>query len=176
MAANVDRRKTRPGFTLIAWLALPLVYVVLCMALDIASAPAGDSLDCHPVGADDEHCGRLTKSRSVPGEHERESARRVAGEIERDLTMRRLGRCSPQCSSGAVPLPGADEIRSWLFEAGHEDAVARIATVEDPAPARSVVYAVRVGSACVVGHQHDGEAAARSYVLGTLPGGGCLDG
>ena len=159
-----------------AWLALPLVYVVLSVALAIASAPAGDSLGCHRVEIDDKHCGRLTKNRSVPGAHERESARRVADEIERDLTMRRLGRCSPQCSSGAVPLPGADEIRSWLFEAGHEGAVVRIATVEDPAPAGSIVYAVRVGSACVVGHQHDGEAAARSYVLGTLPGGGCLDG
>jgi len=89
-----------------AWLALPLVYVVLSVALAIASAPAGDSLGCHRVDVDDKHCCRLTKNRSVPGAHERESARRVADEIERDLTMRRLGPVQPAVLVRRGPLAG----------------------------------------------------------------------
>jgi len=158
MSPNEGSVKLRFHRPVAAWLALPLAFVILGVAIGIESAPTGDDPGCHQVRADDDHCDRLTNNRSVPGANERESGQRVTAEIERDLTTRRLGRCSPQCSFGAVALPGADEIRTWLVEAGHEGAVVRTTTVDDPAPAGSIVYAVRVGSACVV-----------SFMAGFLP-------
>jgi len=74
----------------------------------------------------------------------------------------------------ADTLPSAGEIRAWLVDAGHDDAVARVATADDPAPARSIVYAVRIGSACVVGHLSTAGSTARAYVVGKLPNGDCL--
>jgi hypothetical protein len=70
--------------------------------------------------------------------------------------------------------------RASLARVGFPDAVVRIARPDDPAPAGSLLYAVRVESACVVGHI---EGIPRGYpspdgrqdVLGLLPGGRCVD-
>jgi hypothetical protein len=63
------------------------------------------------------------------------------------------------------------EVRDTLTAAGFTDVTVRIARNTDPAPAGSVLYAVPVIEACLVG-----SVAQQSTVqlVGRLPGGACL--
>ncbi|MEU4423261.1 hypothetical protein AB0F81_21760 [Actinoplanes sp. NPDC024001] len=56
----------------------------------------------------------------------------------------------------ATPAPGVTEIASALAGAGLVRAIVRTARAEDPAPLGSVMLAVPVGRACVLGFHDDG--------------------
>ena len=171
----------RPAWANVAWLASPAVFIVLFavvwVAHGIEPAPGGTGFVCAHDETDEGECDRLMREmsrRSAPNESNRAAAQRWADTIERDLATRQLERCLPPCT-GTDFLPSVNEVRAWLMDAGHDEAVVRPATADDPAPAGSIVYAVGVGPDCIVGHLAAGGTTSRAYVLGTLPSGTCLD-
>ncbi|MEJ3743361.1 hypothetical protein WEI85_08750 [Actinomycetes bacterium KLBMP 9797] len=64
------------------------------------------------------------------------------------------------------------DVTRILRDAGYPEAVVRTAREIDPAPPGAVAYAVRAGSACVIGYRQG--TASGSIPAGTLPGDTCL--
>ncbi len=72
--------------------------------------------------------------------------------------------------------PELEDVRQGLSMAGFADATVRVATAADPAPAGSVIYAVRVGDACLIGYETGLVPDwSSSSVLGLRHDGRCLD-
>jgi hypothetical protein len=77
--------------------------------------------------------------------------------------------------SRTAKLPAtAEEVRQRLLRAGYRQVVARPARSYDPAPLGSVVHAVPIGTACLIGYQFTWDHVDADTAMGTLPGGGCL--
>ncbi len=179
--------KRRPVWVTVAWLASPAVLVVVFAIVWVVrgteparyvdspdSSSGGQARVCVQRADEGDYCDRLAREwagRSSMTRDDSVTAQHSAEAIERHLVTRRLAGCTASCAN---TLPSAGEIRAWLVDAGHDNAVARIATEDDPAPAGSIVYAVRIGSACVVGHLSTSGSTARALVLGRLPNGDCL--
>jgi hypothetical protein len=71
--------------------------------------------------------------------------------------------------------PEVDDVRRGLSAAGFPDATVRPATAGDPAPPGSVIYAVRVGDACLIGYETGPELNFSSSSIGGLRrDGSCL--
>jgi hypothetical protein len=76
-------------------------------------------------------------------------------------------------------VPGdVDRLRQALAAAGFPDPIVRMARGDDPAPSGSILYAVPVGVACLVGSQSGGLEGNGTgpNVVGRLPDGSCLAG
>jgi len=72
--------------------------------------------------------------------------------------------------------PEIEDVQQGLSAAGFADATVRVATAADPAPAGSVIYAVRVGDACLIGYETGLVPDwSSSSVLGLRSDGRCLD-
>lgn len=85
----------------------------------------------------------------------------------------------PKCARRPPSYPpGPEDVeaaRMWLGRTGASDGTARLARLDDPAPAGSLLYAARVGGACIVGHVQSVPLGAGSHmVVGSLPDGSCL--
>ncbi|MET8832763.1 hypothetical protein ABZV78_02430 [Micromonospora sp. NPDC004540] len=73
------------------------------------------------------------------------------------------------------PEQATDRVRRAITAAGYTDIVVRQAGSMDPAPRDTIVYAVRAGGGCVVGHlEAGGRGGGQRRVLGTLQNGQCL--
>ncbi|MEV0426478.1 hypothetical protein [Micromonospora sp. NPDC050495] len=73
------------------------------------------------------------------------------------------------------PEQATDRVRRAISAAGYPDIDVRQAQPTDPAPRDAIVYAVRAGGGCVVGHlATGGRGGGQRRVLGTLPNGQCL--
>ncbi|GIM97153.1 hypothetical protein Ato02nite_089460 [Paractinoplanes toevensis] len=76
--------------------------------------------------------------------------------------------------------PGPDDVRqakAALQEAGYSDNIVRLADSSDPAPPGSLLYAVRVGDICFIGHAAElPQADGDSYhgIAGQFTDGRCL--
>ena len=82
-------------------------------------------------------------------------------------------RCAGVPPGGPATEAHAEAVHRVLVEAGYPLAVARLARPDDPAPRSSVLYAVPLNEACIVGHiQAAGGDSARP--LAPLPDGRCL--
>lgn len=89
------------------------------------------------------------------------------------------GRCQavpsgvPRPASGRLVVDAVALARA-LRDAGFPNATVRMARPGDPAPVGSVLYAVPVGSACILGYDQGGGGSVN--VVGRLLGGRCLTG
>jgi hypothetical protein len=107
---------------------------------------------------------------------DRADARDVAEEIEQALHLKCRRNVRDPCfpaQSGSTPSEDVERIRQVLVDAGFADVVVRWRKPSDPGPPHSVVYAVPVGTGCVLGAVDAREVTA-PWVLGMLPGGRCL--
>ena len=78
---------------------------------------------------------------------------------------------------GAHPSPGqapVDALQAVLDGAGYPGSVVRVARPDDPAPVGSLLFAVPLGSDCVVGHLHMVAGGGAAVLVGQLPDGSCL--
>jgi hypothetical protein len=87
----------------------------------------------------------------------------------------------PACLKRPPPhAPGpadVDAARLWLARTGASDISARLARPDDPAPSGSLLFAVRVDDACIIGHVDAiPEGGGAHGVGGLLPDGRCLAG
>ncbi len=71
----------------------------------------------------------------------------------------------------AEPVMSVEELRGILASAGFTDAIVRIARSTDAAPVGSLLYAVPVIEACLVGYVTQ---QSNVELVGRLPGGACL--
>lgn len=76
------------------------------------------------------------------------------------------------CAERILPADPT-EVRRQLADAGYADAVVRAYRDGDPAPAGSLVYAVRAGTACLLGYLPR-DTAGQVRAVGPLPDGSCL--
>ncbi|MFI6763475.1 hypothetical protein ACIBF5_30560 [Micromonospora sp. NPDC050417] len=143
-----------------------------------SSAPAAIAIACVRL-PDDDYCNRyvadLARRPPLTG------AQRAEAEAARTRLLAALppGAAAPAscitpngpCAVRGIP-PTVDDVRRALAAAGHPDAVVRAAGATDPAPLGSVLLAVPVGPACVLGHV-DG-IGGQSTAVGRLPDGRCL--
>ncbi len=185
----------RPMWVTAAWLLSPAVVVVLfalvwvARGTDVTQAVTDGFADgsigsqgfacveAYPLGREGYgKCDRLAAEvarRSPVSKGDRASADRTARTLREQLADWRMRRCPAQpCLTGDSPPPSVQELQDWLVETGYPRAYARTAGGDDPAPAGSVLYGVRVGSACVLGHV--GADGSDNTVLGALPDGTCL--
>ncbi|WP_141910770.1 hypothetical protein [Micromonospora sp. A202] len=146
-----------------------------------------------PAGGDDDlaYCRRmmddnLRRSNLTSGQ-------RTEAETAADAVDAAIGRVTLECAAPVsqeclaeearrrmFPATGSpeqtvDRIRRALTAAGFTDIVVRPAGPADPAPRHAIVYAVRAGAGCVVGHlDGGGRSAGRPQAVGALPHGRCL--
>lgn len=75
---------------------------------------------------------------------------------------------------GAPPpfAPAPDQVGAALVAAGFPDTVVRPARLTDPAPVGSLLFAVGIGPACVLGYDMPGGGS--QWVVGRLPDDHCL--
>jgi hypothetical protein len=108
---------------------------------------------------DAEHDGMLSTMESVTGA----------------LHRRTRSECQPDAGPCALTVLPADvtEVRGQLAGAGYPDAVVRPYRPDDPAPADSVVYAVRAGDVCLVGYLPSNRTG-QLRAVGPYPDGTCL--
>jgi hypothetical protein len=114
----------------------------------------------HVAGSDDSAC------------------RRMAADLfeRRPLTEAELRDAGPAMRALALALPGkadAREVSRGLAAPGHPDAVVRVARSTDPAPAGSIVFAIPMGQACLVGYVHQ-KGMTEIRPLGPLSDGTCM--
>jgi hypothetical protein len=97
---------------------------------------------------------------------QRQRAEAMAQAVERAASSGGwcIGRITRACltrSSSHRPGPeDVDAARRWLARTGASDTTARLARPGDPAPVGSLLWAARVGDACIIGY------------IDTIPGGG----
>ncbi|WP_433218392.1 DUF6993 domain-containing protein [Dactylosporangium sp. CS-047395] len=112
----------------------------------------------------------------------REAARNPAlcRDLARGLENRQFAQCAGVSSgsdrgAGRAPTPAdAEAIRLALEQAGFPGAVVRVARDNDPAPHGTILFAVPIGDACLLGYQAAGSGGGGFTLQGHLPGGRCL--
>jgi hypothetical protein len=91
-------------------------------------------------------------------------------------TRERPGSCDTvACTMVYPPFDGTDvaAARTALARSGFPGATVRLARLTDPGPAGSLIFAVPIGSACVLGYQTPSSGDTQ-YVVGPLPDNTCL--
>ncbi|MEU8181483.1 hypothetical protein AB0B85_23315 [Micromonospora sp. NPDC049044] len=146
-----------------------------------------------PAGGDDSlaYCQRVTDDKLRRGNLT--SGQRAEAETAAAAVAAAVGRVTLECAepvsqeclaqearrrmfpATGSPEQTADRIQRALTAAGFTDIVVRPAGPADPAPRHAIVYAVRAGAGCVVGHlDGGGRSAGQPQAVGALPHGGCL--
>jgi hypothetical protein len=89
-----------------------------------------------------------------------------------------MGPMEPACLKRPPSHPprpeDVDTARLWLAKTKASDSTARLARPDDPAPVGSLLYAARVGDACIVGHVGSIPGGGAYWIAGLLPGERCL--
>lgn len=141
----------------------------------IVCAVTGDPGYCSRVVADMARRARLTEEErtaaSGPATQVMAAVSRPSGDGTCIPAKPEPGYPTPPCQ-WVAPVMTLDEVRANLINAGFPDPTVRMARETDPAPFGSIVYAVPVERACLVGFvgEHTG-----AQVVGRLPDGTCLD-
>jgi hypothetical protein len=137
-----------------------------------------------PGYRDDRYCGRLAVelARRAPLTAEQYQAaqsqltniQRVLADGGADACNRnRNVPCSRILEQARRPAT-AEEVRQRLTRAGYQGVVARVARADDPAPVGSVLHAVAVGPACLIGFQSTWEQVDGETIMAAGAGGACL--
>lgn len=121
----------------------------------------------------------VTAGRSTPSQAAREAARLAAAELRTEVSAL-IDRQPSVCVTTEAGGPGpcsrdkvdAGELRNALNRVGLVDHVVRPARPDDITEGRGLVFAGRVGGACVLGYVLPSKEAAG--VAGTLHDGTCL--
>ncbi|WP_285795580.1 hypothetical protein [Micromonospora sp. NBRC 107095] len=146
-----------------------------------------------PAGGDDvlAYCRRVTDDKLRRSNLT--SGQRAEAETTADAVDAAIGQVTLECAepvsqeclaeearrrmfpATGSPEQTADRVRQALTAAGFTDIVVRPAGPADPAPRSAIVYAVRAGAGCVVGHlDGGGRSAGQPQAVGALPHGRCL--
>jgi hypothetical protein len=145
--------------------------------------PAGqyDPTYCQRV-VDDE---RIRSKLTVEQRAEAEAAAEAVGRAIDRMTFRCAEPVTQECLAEQArrrsfpptdnPEQATERVQRAITTAGYTDIVVRQAGPMDPAPRDAIVYAVRAGGGCVVGHlEAGGRGGGQRRVLGTLRNGQCL--
>lgn len=134
-----------------------------------------------PTGAVPDPCWdvAVAAGRSTPSQAAREAARLAAVELRTEVSAL-IDRQPSVCVTTAAGGPGrcsrdeldAGELRNALNRVGLVDHVVRFARSDDITEGKGLVFAARVGGACVLGYVLSSREAAG--VAGTLHDGTCL--
>jgi hypothetical protein len=141
-----------------------------------------------PGHIDDGYCARLVKDAARRPELTAEQEAQLAGQVEAvEHAMHELNWCDTpmvpppyrsQCagiSPGPQPTQAhVDALHKTLVDAGFGGAIIRLARTDDPAPKNTIIYAVPVGEACVIGYMQGLGNGGGHQVLAPLPDGRCL--
>lgn len=148
-------------------------------------APRGRGFACAYQGHDRSYCEKLARewSRRTPVSDGRRDMLGAYWDKKIEYAASYEPWCgtagSARCANRPEPSPPTDSdlaaVRATLARQGFPDAVVRFARSDDPAPPGALLYAVRVESACVVGHLESVPSGPhQQVVLGLLPDGRCL--
>jgi hypothetical protein len=137
----------------------------------VASEPDPDY--CRRAAIDYGHRAPVSDEQSGRAEAMSREVRRAAGSGGWCM-----GPMEPAClkrPSSHPPGPEDVEVaRLWLARTGASDTTARLARPDDPAPVGSLLYAARVGDACIIGHVNAIPGGGGHHIGGLLPDGRCL--
>lgn len=125
----------------------------------------------------DDYCQRITDDRAARAEltaAEREAADGFTERLRAAFETGLGGQCRPEIRSCRFETPPtAGGLRAALTEAGFSGPVVRETRLYDPAPFGAIVYAVRAGSACLVGYI-ESSFSSTIEAVGRLRDGSCL--
>jgi hypothetical protein len=152
--------------------------------MDRGAQPGAFACGMEASEPDWDYCRRAAVDfarRSPLGDEQRRQAEGMAAAVSRAVSSgdRCMGTLEPSClnpPSSHRPGPkDVDSARLRLARTGASDTSARLAGPDDPAPVGSLLYAARVGDACIIGHVNTipGGGGAH-HVGGLLPDGRCL--
>lgn len=157
----------------------PYASVIRCEWL----GPAGqyDPTYCQRVMDDERIRSKLTVEQRAEGEAAAEAVGRAMDRMTFDCAEPVTQECLAEQARRRMfpptdnPEQATDRVRRAITTAGYTDIVVRQAGPVDPAPRDAIVYAVRAGGGCVVGHlEAGGRGGGQRRVLGTLQNGQCL--
>lgn len=154
---------------------------------DTRAGSAGVSASCvQTVPHDSGYCERVANNvlrRRTPPPDQRAAAERAHQDVRRAISS--STNCPPPATAPCTrpttkhPPTGieAETTRQSLAREGFPNSAVRIALSDDPAPAGSLLYAVRVGAdTCIVGHVMElPGGGGGGFIGGLLPDGRCLD-
>jgi len=144
---------------------------------DERTAAAVEQFVCAQVASSiDDYCDRIAGDlgRRMPVTDDDRVAAQPRRQALLDGFVRELGAdCPGPLEPCRLPATTPEAVRQALVAAGFNDPVVRPARYTDPAPAGAILYAVRVGRACLLGHVRS-ETAAPPLIVGRLPHDACL--
>ncbi|MFU8876019.1 hypothetical protein [Micromonospora sp. SL4-19] len=148
------------------------------------AGPAGgqhDSTYCQRVVDDELRRSELTPDQRADAEAAVEAVVKAIDHLTFDCAQPVTEECLAEQARRRImpatdrPARTVEQVRQALTVAGFADVTVRTAGQADPAPRDTIVYAVPIGTGCVVGHlAASGQGAGQQGVLGTLPDGRCL--
>ncbi|MFV2009410.1 MULTISPECIES: hypothetical protein [unclassified Micromonospora] len=124
----------------------------------------------------DGYCDRIAEDlgRRMPLADDDRVAAQPCRQALLDGFVRELGAdCPAPLEHCRLPATTPDAVRRALIASGFTDPAVRPARYTDPAPTGAILYAVRVGRACLLGHVRS-ETAAPPLTVGRLPDESCL--
>ncbi|WFE26335.1 hypothetical protein O7623_23805 [Solwaraspora sp. WMMD791] len=128
------------------------------------------------VSSVDDYCERIAEDlgRRAPLTDDERVAAQPRRQALLDGFVRQLGAdCGGPLEHCRLPVTTPEAVRQALIAAGFNEPVVRPARFTDPAPAGAILYAVRAGRACLLGHVRS-ETAAPPLIVGRLPDDACL--
>lgn len=124
----------------------------------------------------DDYCRRITEDlgRRTPLTDGDRAAAQPRRHALTDGFIRELGGdCPGPTEPCRLPATTPEAVRQALIASGFGSPVVRSARYTDPAPAGAILYAVRAGHVCLLGHLKS-DIAGPVLIVGRLPDGACL--
>ncbi|MFY1696385.1 hypothetical protein [Solwaraspora sp. WMMA2101] len=161
-----------------AAVAVPLVRASMSASEpDERPAAAVEQFVCAQVASSvDDYCDRIAEDlgRRTPVTDDERVAAQPRRQALLDGLVREFGAdCPGPLEHCRLPATTPEAVRQALIAAGFNDPAVRPARYTDPAPAGTILYAVPVGRACLVGYVQS-ETAAPPLIVGRLSDDACL--
>jgi hypothetical protein len=173
---------TMLGIIGVAALAAPLLRHDPTAAAGAPPSPSGQPYLCleqpSPDHPGDHPCSRIAadnRRRRALTTTEQASAQPVIDTVTAALVRHSRTQCATPpgpCTDRILPADPT-EVRRQLAAIGYSDAMVRLYRDGDPAPAGSVVYAVKVRDRCLLGYLPT-DRPGQLRAVGPLPDGTCL--
>jgi len=162
-----------------AAVAVPLVRASMSASEpDERPAAAVEQFVCAQVASSvDDYCDRIAEDlgRRTPVTDDERVAAQPRRQALLDDFVREFGAdCPGPLEHCRLPATTPEAVRQALIAAGFNDPAVRPARYTDPAPAGTILYAVPVGRACLVGYVQSETAAPPPLIVGRLSDDACL--
>lgn len=139
-----------------------------------AADPVASAATCSdPANDEDGHCAFELKD-----SHRRTSVPRIGEDEALDEAAVAVHLKVHDAGAGELSAtePDVEKVRRALVAGGYDNAVVRLGRESDPTRPGSLLYAVRVGAACVLGDVSPApDERFHEWYAGLLPDGRCLD-